>query len=143
VSTNCRFWVSTEDDAAEGEIRAIERELNRARLENDVPGVQRLFAPELYTVTASGDVRDIGNRGTGPFNQTPNGDVWKKVDVGEPRVRVYGDTAISTYSRRFELVARSGAPASDELVSSHVWLKRDGRWQLVFSQTTRVPRLAP
>jgi len=80
-----------------------------------------------FTTTLSPNIATIGGKGGFPYG----------------RVRVYGDTAISTYSRRFELVARSGAPASDELVSSHVWLKRDGRWQLVFSQTTRVPRLAP
>jgi ketosteroid isomerase-like protein len=128
------------NNALEREIASLEVELNRARFENDVAAVRRLFAAELYSVGATGTINEIGNKGEGPFNQTPNGAVWKKVDHGEPRVRVYGDTALSTYSRRLESVTRAGASVSDEFMSSHVWVKRDGRWQLVFAQTTRIPR---
>jgi ketosteroid isomerase-like protein len=127
------------NDAVEHEIASLEVELNRARFENDVAAVRRLFAVELYSVGATGAINEIGNKGEGLFNQTPNGAVWRKVDHGEPRVRVYGDTAISTYSRRLESVTRAGASTTEEFMSSHVWVKRDGRWQLVFAQTTRIP----
>ena len=128
------------NDAVEREIASLEVELNRARVENDVAAVRRLFAAEFYSVGATGAINEIGNKGEGPFNQTPTGAVWKKVDHGEPRVRVYGDTAISTYARRLESVTRAGESIAEEFMSSHVWVKRDGRWQLIFAQTTRIAR---
>lgn len=129
----------TRDTKAEQEIAQVERQLNEARLKNDVTAVNRLYASDLFTVTARGVRMDIGNQRK-EVNANANGDVMENVELGEPRVRVYGETAVSTYARTVDLRAKTGATRRVEIVSSHVWVRREGRWQLVLSQTTEIPR---
>ena len=54
------------------------------------------------------------------------------------RVRVYGDCAIAT--ARTVLKGRfQGQDVSGEFPYLRVWLKRNGRWQAVATQSTRIP----
>jgi uncharacterized protein (TIGR02246 family) len=58
---------------------------------------------------------------------------------GDVHVRVYGNTAVVT--TRATLLGRySGQASSGAYRSLHVWMKRDGRWQLVANQVTRIAR---
>ena len=125
----------TRDIKTEQEIAQLERSLNTARLKNDVTTINRLYASELFTVTAGGVGMDIGNQRT-EANANANGDVMEDVELGEPRIRVYDDTAVSTYARAVALRSATGTARRANIITSHVWVRREGRWQLVLSHTT-------
>jgi uncharacterized protein (TIGR02246 family) len=120
----------------EKQIAQMEREFHQARLKNDAAAVNRFFAPDYYAINTGGERREAGNKAAGPFNTTPNGDRWEKVDIADQRVRVYGDSAVSTYTRHIDVRNRDGSSRQVNLVGSHVWARRDGRWLIVLSQAT-------
>jgi len=54
-------------------------------------------------------------------------------------VQVYGDTGIVTSPSSWHY-AIAGKEASEEFRSTDVFVKRQGHWQLVASQDTRIPK---
>jgi ketosteroid isomerase-like protein len=54
------------------------------------------------------------------------------------RVRFYGDTATVMATTHLD-VAFKGEPRKVSLFYLNVWVKRDGRWQLVARQSTALP----
>jgi uncharacterized protein (TIGR02246 family) len=128
------------NEAVEKEIAQLDRDFHQARLRNDVAAVNRFFSSDYYQINTGGERIEAGNKGAGPFNTTPNGDRWEKVDISNQRVRVYlRHTAVSTYLRHINVRNGDGSSREVELVSSHVWVRRDNRWQLVLSQATALP----
>ena len=140
VSSAVAFAQSSSTSAIEKEIAEMDRQFHQARVKNDVAAVNRYFAPDYYAINTGGERREAGNKGTGPFNTTPNGDRWEKVEIRDQRVKVYGDSAVSTYLRHINVRNRDGSAREVQLVSTHVWAKRDGRWVIVLSQATDVAR---
>jgi ketosteroid isomerase-like protein len=120
------------NEAVEKEIQQLDRDFNEARFRNDVAAVNRFLAPDYYQINTGAQRIEAGNRGAGPFNTTPSGDRWKKVEIRDQRVRVYGDTAVSTYVRHIQVEGGEG-----DLVLTNVWVRRSGMWQLVLSQATQ------
>ena len=123
-----------EDVAA---ITALEDRWSRAFLERDIAFLEQIIAPEFevhgwrggrYGFTA----RDRWMEGarTWTFTEHPSQVV---------HVRVYGDTAVATV--RGKLVAeREGRPWRDnEWVVTDTWLRRNGRWQVVFRYADTLP----
>ena len=131
------------NEAVEKEIAQMDRDFHAARLKNDVAAVNRFLTSDYYQIFSGGHRIESGNRGKGPYNTTPNGDRYEKVDVKDQRVRVYGDTAVSTYSRHIDVRNQDGSARQVTLVSTHVWVRRDGRWQIVQSQATDVAQPGP
>lgn len=125
--------------ATEKQIEQMDRDYHAARLKNDVAAVNRFYAPDYYQVNSGGQAREVGNRDTGPVNTTPAGDKWEKFEIRNDRVRVYGDTAVSTYIRHVNARTKDGRARDFELLVSNVWVKRSARWMIVLSQATTVP----
>ena len=59
--------------------------------------------------------------------------------IGEMKVRIFGDSAIVTGSDT-EKSTSQGKPVIDKYLWTDVFVKRDGRWQAVASQSTKVAR---
>jgi ketosteroid isomerase-like protein len=59
--------------------------------------------------------------------------------IGEMKVRVFGDSAIVTGSDT-EKSTSKGKDVIDKYLWTDVFVKRDGRWQAVASQSTKVAR---
>jgi ketosteroid isomerase-like protein len=129
---------TTRNEAAEREVAKLERELQEARFRNDVAAVNGYLAPDYYRIDSEGQRSEVGNQGKGPYNTTPNGTRWEKVELRDQRVRVYGDTAVSTFLRNLHVRTQDGSSRQSELVGTHVWVRREGRWQAVLSQATQV-----
>lgn len=55
------------------------------------------------------------------------------------RVRFYGDTAVVMAHTHLN-VSFKGEPRELSLFYTNVWVKRDGRWQLVARQSTQLPK---
>jgi ketosteroid isomerase-like protein len=108
---------------------------------NDPAVHERFWADDLiYTrsagrrVTKADILRDLRNA------PAPKLDDPKTIYTAEDvRIQQYGDTAIVA----FRLVATTdadGAPQVQNLLNSGTFLKRNGKWQVVNWQSTRMPR---
>ena len=112
----------------------LERDWVAALQRNDVAFVERVLAEEF--VATYGD----GNRGdrkrelqlVAEFNQQV--DKWT---VDEFLVKVYRDTAVVWFTLRVVGI-KQGQRAELTLRYTDVWVMRDGRWQCVSSQSTKV-----
>ena len=54
-------------------------------------------------------------------------------------VRTYGNTAVLMATAQVETSQKGGAPSPAHLRFIHVWINRNGRWQLVAHQSLRLP----
>ena len=61
-----------------------------------------------------------------------------RVELGEQRVRVYGDTAINTGSYTFSNV-RDGQPVTTPARFSFTYRHKDGRWMIVDHHSSAMP----
>ncbi len=122
------------DSPAQLEIRAMERSWNESRVRADVVALGSLLA-DGWTVT----------HGDGTINTKAEyladlksgarkffGDV-KQDDF---TVRIYGDTAVAAGVSDSK-VEYKGKPSGGALRFTRVYVKRDGRWQMIVSHATR------
>jgi ketosteroid isomerase-like protein len=64
---------------------------------------------------------------------------YHKVNHESMSVRVYGNTAVLMATAQIETSQKGGTPAPAHLRFLHVWLLKEGRWQLVAHQSLRLP----
>ena len=117
------------------EVLQAEREWVRAHQELDVAAIDRLMGEDYTIIDSKGAVRGKAETLASYQSQTRN---WESADSDEYDVRVYGDTAVvigrwrargSNAGEAFDYAARFMA----------VYVKRNGRWQIVADQSTPIP----
>jgi ketosteroid isomerase-like protein len=111
----------------EQEIIALEDRYMVAIVQEDRPTLERLYASDYYSVTATGVVFD---RAAALASYGPNR--ITQASANEMRVRFYGDAALVI--GRYDQIDSNG-PWSGRFTA--VWVRRGGTWQLVsehFSQ---------
>ena len=112
----------------------LERGWNEAFYKKDVAFIEKLLAEEFV---ATYDDGRRGDRETElalvkAFDQNVESAV-----PGDFSVRVYRDTAVVWFTLRLVGI-RQGQRSEMALQYTDVWVVRDGRWQCVSSQSTRV-----
>ena len=112
----------------------LERGWNEAFYRKDVAFIERLLAEEF---TATYDDGRIGDKATelglvAAFDQNV-----QSATPDEFAVRVYRDTAVVWFTLRLVGI-KDGQRSEMALRYTDVWIVRDGRWQCVSSQSTRV-----
>ncbi len=63
---------------------------------------------------------------------------YHTIEPREMSVRVYGTSAIITAAATLRVTSK-GVAATNQLRYTDVWVLRDGRWQMVSWQSTRIP----
>jgi ketosteroid isomerase-like protein len=120
--------------AQEQELVQLERAWDAAFVKKDVRFIERVLADEF--VATYGD----GRRGDKAAEMAETLDFDQQVDsavLDGFRVRIYGDTALVWFSRHMT-GPKAGKITSVTYRFVDVFVKRDGRWQCVSSQSTRV-----
>ena len=112
----------------------LERGWNEAFYRKDVAFIEKLLAEEF---TATYDDGRIGDKATelglvAAFDQNV-----QSATPDEFAVRVYRDTAVVWFTLRLVGI-KDGQRSEMALRYTDVWIVRDGRWQCVSSQSTRV-----
>ena len=117
-------------------ITQLEHEWVNAIVAKDTTTLDRIIAddfngttPEAYDYPKSMAIDDIK---TGTY-------AVDSMVLDDVSVNVYGDTAVSFTSQQ-EKSRYAGADRSGHYHFTDVWLKRDGRWQVVASHGSRVDR---
>ena len=118
---------SSSDEASAQVVRATERQRLRALLGNDLDTAQRLHADDFELINPEGEVtsRELYIDSGAAFEYT----VWKPITP--IRVRVHGDAAVIRYESDLEIHGSRGHYWHTDLYE-----KRNGQWQIVWSQTT-------
>lgn len=122
-------------DGAE-ELRATERERLRSLVDADVETARRLHADDFQLINPLGGSMSkdqyLGGIASGGIRYLE----WKPLGMA---VKLYGDAAVLRYQATLE-IAVEGLP---DAPSGHFWHtdlyeKRNGQWQVVWSQATQI-----
>jgi ketosteroid isomerase-like protein len=122
--------VAAADNGEEATLRRLNDDYVRAFLTSDVARDRELLADDFYGVLADGRVIDKAAF----LRQAALPPALKDFKVREVVVRVYGDAAI--VNTRATYLRPDGAPAQTRYV--HVYVRRDGGWQIASVQITRL-----
>jgi len=129
-------WSQT-TNPAEQELLKLENDWKQAVVELDVAFLQRLYAADYLGTDAEGAVRskkeDIGIDLFGTFR-------LESFKLEDMKARVYGDVAVVTGLNTIR-GRNSGMKLTRQYRFTDVFVKREGRWQLVSNHATTVNRL--
>ena len=121
--------------SAADQVRTAERTLLRAAVDGDTHTAGALLAPDLQLIDVTGTAETradyLANIGGGI-------DFVALQPIEPISVRVYGNTAVARLKLNFKVAAR-GQTLQHEGWTTDIFEQRDGRWQLVWSQTTAIP----
>jgi ketosteroid isomerase-like protein len=120
----------------ENDLLKIQEEWATARVEGDVPYLERLYAKEFRVQAQNGSVlerdADIANFATGALKP----DYVRDEDM---KVSVYGNTAIVTGIENMG-GTYNGNYGEFSVRFINVFVQREERWQLVVHQSTPIPK---
>ena len=121
--------------SAADQVRTAERTLLRAELDADTHTAGRLLAPDLQLIDVTGTPETRAD-----YLATIGGgvDFVTLKPVKPISVRVYGNHAVSRVKLKFKVVAQ-GLTVQHGGWTTDLWRRHNGRWKLVWSQTTAVP----
>ena len=124
-------------NGAAGEVRELEDDLTKALLERDVDALDRLWHDDLMFIATNGvqSTKSVRIAGQGRSPQQP-GESNVNDDV---TVRIVGDTAITTVASTWTFPSNSG-PVPRRYRALHIWIRDDGRWQLLAAQVAMLAR---
>ena len=129
------FEGESQEDSEADNIRNLERQRLRALVEADMGVAVELHAANFELITPSGRAlsRDqyLGDISSGEIDYL----LWEP----DPEIRVYlhGQMAVIRYRSHIEIIVR-GQTGSIRCWHTDSYEKRNGRWQVVWSQATEI-----
>lgn len=115
------------------ELRQAVADFDRAQLHSDVAELERLLADDYVLFNSQGKVESKAD-----FLHDYAGLKLQPFAVEDETVRVFGDAAVlAGVATLSGTDLASGEAFSLRLRFADVWRKRDGRWQVAFTQATR------
>ena len=142
VSTSVlAFGQEKKSDAAavEQTLMQIEREwsqvgTNKANIEKDTQTLDKFLADDWVGLDFQGTAN---TKATAIANLRSGAATTQSVELGSMKVRVFGNTAIVTGSDT-EKSQYKGKDSSGKYVWTDVFVNRNGKWQAVASESTKV-----
>jgi ketosteroid isomerase-like protein len=115
-------------------LMKLERDWDFAYHHKDVEFIENVLAKEFIAVYAEGQHADRAKelQLATEFNQQIDSSVLDEFDI-----KVYGDTAVVLFTQKLTGPSK-GQPLTLTFRYIDVFVMRDGRWQCVASQSTRV-----
>ncbi|HEX8651173.1 MAG TPA: nuclear transport factor 2 family protein [Pyrinomonadaceae bacterium] len=128
----CGGHTATMGSSVEQELIKLDKDWTAAELKGDKAAVSKVVADDYQGTTAEGKVQDKAQYMEGIKASTDK-------DVADDyNVRVLGDMAIMTHRGTVTTTKESF-----QYRSTHVWAKRDGRWQLIAHHGSNIQAQAP
>jgi hypothetical protein len=116
-------------------VRATERERLRALVSADLESARRLHADDFQLITPSGGAvtkeQYLGGIASGSIHYLE----WEPDSIA---VRVYGPAAVIRYRSQLEIVVQGQKIPRRPYWHIDLYEKRDGGWQVVWSQATEI-----
>jgi ketosteroid isomerase-like protein len=120
--------------AAEKELIKVESDWSNAWEKSDVKFLEQLYATEYLATGSDGTVY---NTVDGIKDDTSPEYVEKSFSLSDLKVNIYGETAVVT-GRNNVKFKKGGKAEQIDARFTDVFVKRDGRWQCVATQGTKV-----
>ena len=118
----------------EDEIKSLEKERAAAVIKADTATLEKLTADDYILINANGQMMDKQQTmeaiKTGQIKIASN-------DLSDLKVRVYGNTAVVTGKSTVKGTL-SGTEVNGPILFTRVYVKKNGHWQAVAFQQTRV-----
>jgi ketosteroid isomerase-like protein len=116
-------------------LMQLERDWNAAFHRNDVRTIERILADEFVATYSDGTRGDKAKelKLAAENNQQVDSSV-----LDDFTIRIYGNTAVVLFTLHL-MGPKNGRPTAVTYRYVDVFVLRDGRWQCVTSQSTRVP----
>ena len=117
----------------------LERQLSEALVKEDAAVLDRLWSNDLVFTFPDGKVSNKTQRlaGQKPAAQGSQSDSENSND--EVKVYLYGNTAVVTVLSTWRGKENNKAYSS-QFQATHVWVKQEGRWQLVAAHVSSVKK---
>ena len=119
--------------SVEQTIVQMEKDLLQANIKKDAAALDRMVADDFVVIDFTG--RTI-TKAEALKDLKDGASVTQSAEFGPLKVRVYGDTAIVNGSDT-EKSTYKGKDSTGTYVWTDVFVKRNGRWQLVTSQNVK------
>ncbi len=117
------------------DLDAVERERLRALVDADVDRAAPFHAEDFQLVTPSGRVYSK----EGYLEAIRSGDIaYTAWEAGEIAVRTYGDVAVIRYPSEIAFTLDGTRTPRGRYWHTDLYERRDGRWQVVWSQATAI-----
>jgi ketosteroid isomerase-like protein len=116
------------------EVRGVQDALINAYLHRDIAALDRIFADDYTFILDDGTVvtkKDLLDNFKSGDRQITS---YKREDE---RVRLYGDVAILTYRYQAKETYKGRDDGGDRRLT-RIFVRRDGHWQMVAGQETKV-----
>ena len=112
--------------SVEEKLVELDKAWTSAELKGDRKAAEALVADDFVGTTQRGEVQ---NKAQYVASVVPNSDMVKSDDY---KITVYGNTAVMTHR------ATVGGVRNMQFRSTHVWVKRGGKWLIVAHHGSRV-----
>jgi ketosteroid isomerase-like protein len=121
--------------AEEKNVRELEDQVHAAVVQGDVETFDRLFAEDFTHTSRDGKFRTRAEWMKGRVQGKTN---YVSFDVENQQIRIYGETAVVTGLSKPSWREPDGSLATGQFRFLRVWVMREGRWQAVAFQATRI-----
>jgi ketosteroid isomerase-like protein len=120
------------------EVRQASAALDRALERGDTAALARLYADGYVHVdqfgVRTGKAERLAELGRGTRR-------FQAVGVAvEPQYAIFGDVVVATARTNGQQTVDGSAVRQRPRMSTRVWVRRDGRWQVILAQTTPIDR---
>ena len=110
---------------------AADQELARALQNNDTLGIVRMLDKDWAVITSHGDIAEGSD--VFPSGIRTRSRTLTKMELSEPRVRLFGNVAVVTSKVRLGVISR-GKPMEFNLRQTDVLRWEDGGWKCILTQ---------
>jgi ketosteroid isomerase-like protein len=125
--------------SVEGQLIELERQLSDALVRVDSAVLDRLWSNDLVFTFPDGKVSNKAQRLAGQKPAAPSFKSESEATNNEVKVYLYGNTAVVTVLSTWRGKENNQAYSS-QFQATHVWVKQEGRWQLVAAHVSPVKK---
>src|SRR6267143_6100958 len=125
--------------SVERQLIELERQLSEALVREDAQVLDRMWSNDLVFTFPNGKVSNKAERLAGQKPAAQPTQSESKTTNDEVKVYLYGNTAVVTVLSTWSGKANNEAYSS-QFQATHVWVKQEGRWQLVAAHVSPVKK---
>ena len=129
-------WAVGDAASDERELAQLVKDLNAAIVKPDIAFLERILDKDYVHFRPHGNVE---NRAQSLEDRKSGHVHFDSLVADEVKVRLYGDTAVVTYRSTAKGKDQDGA-IDEQRRWTRIFVRRDGRWQLVHSQGTTIKK---
>jgi ketosteroid isomerase-like protein len=125
--------------SVEVQLIELERQLSEALVREDAAVLDRLWSNDLVFTFPNGKVSNKAQRLAGQKPAAPSSQSESETTNDEVKVYLYGNTAVVTVLSTWK-GKTNNQEYNSQFQATHVWVKQQGRWQLVAAHVSPVKK---